>query len=89
MIRRLKVAAFGIALGLLVIVSAYAQNSPSVANPTPAAVPTTSTGTAIAPARPPAETIIQHTRQLQQTQQRPAVSTTTVPSPPAVPPKSN
>jgi len=80
----LNASMFGVALGALVLATnAYSQNSPPVAQPTPS-TNGASTNTFVSPAQPPAATIIQNSRNLQNTQQRPA-STTTVTSPPAKP----
>ena len=78
-------ATLGVALGgALISSAAQSQNSPAVANPTPY-TNGSSTTTFVAPAQPPAATIIQQSRALQQTPQKPAVSTTTATSPSAKP----
>jgi hypothetical protein len=79
--QHIMAATFGIAFAVALISSAaQSQNSPAVANPTPYSNGS-STNTFVAPAQPPAATIIQQSRALQQTPQKPAVSTTTATSP--------
>jgi hypothetical protein len=80
----IRTVALSVALGGALVTSAHAQNSSPVAKPVVEPV-APSSSTYVAPARPPAEEIIKKARDLQKVEQKPAVSTKTVTSPPAKP----
>ena len=80
----IRTVALGVALGAALVTSAHAQNASPVAKPVVEPV-APSSSTYVAPARPPAETIIKNMRDLQKVDQKPTVSSKTVTSPPAKP----